>query len=189
MAFLTQTWSLDLLVIIAILLLIAYLLMMKNYQYWKNRGVVQIDPIPIFGNFAKCCFMKMSPGNFFKELYKKSEGLPYMGFYIINKPCLFLRDPELIKQILVKDFSTFADKYMQSGRDDHLGNLNIFLVRNPGWKVLRHKLTPIFTSAKLKNMFELMEEVGRDLDIYMDSLKLHGKSNHENHIYICTYSI
>ena len=178
MAFLTKTWSVDLLIIIAIILLIAYLLMMKNYQYWKDRGVFQIDPMPIFGNFAKCCFMKKSPGYFLKELYEKSKGLPYMGFYIIHKPCLLLRDPELIKQILVKDYNTFADKYMQSGRDDHLGNFNLFLVRNPGWKILRHKLSPIFTSIKLKNMFELMTEVGRDLDAYMESLKLHGKLNH-----------
>ena len=180
MAFLTKTWSLDLLVIIAILLLIAYLLMMKNYQYWKIRGVLQIDPIPIFGNFAKCCFMKISSGYFFKKLYEESDGLPYMGFYIINKPCLLLRDPELIKQILVKDFDKFADKYMQSSRNDYLGNLNLFVVRNPGWKILRHKLSPIFTSIKLNNMFELMTEVGRDLDAYMDSLKLHGKFNHDN---------
>lgn len=152
-----------------------YLLIMRNFEYWKKRGVMQIKPIPIFGNFARCFFMKMSAGYWLKECYEKSEGLPYMGVYVLNQPGLLLRDPHIIKQILLKDFNSFADKFMEAGKDDHLGNLNLFLVKNPQWKVIRTKISPVFTSGKLRNMFDLMIQVGKNLDTYMDSLNLYGK--------------
>ena len=174
MSLLTTSWVADLLILISTII-ITYFLLMQNFQYWKKRGVLQINPKPIFGNFARCCFMRMSAGLVLKEFYEKSDGLRYMGFYVFNKPCFLLRDPDLIKQILLRDFNFFADKYMEAGKSDHLGNSSLFLVKNPQWKILRSKVTPVFSSGKLKNMFELMLDVGKDLDYHLDSLKDNGK--------------
>lgn len=42
-----------------------------------------------------------------QEIYKMYEGLPYVGIYELRTPALLLRDPKLIKLILIKDFSYF----------------------------------------------------------------------------------
>ena len=45
-----------------------------------------------------------------KEHYFKTEGLKYYGVYFLGMPALTIRDPELIRQILVKDFDHFVDR-------------------------------------------------------------------------------
>lgn len=54
---------------------------------------------------------------------------------------------------------------------DRLGCNNLFFLRNPTWKMLRIKLSPFFSSGKLKKMFELMLQCGNNLDTYLESLK------------------
>lgn len=136
---------------------------------------MEIRPVPLLGNFADCFFMKKSPGEFIKGLYDESNGLPYMGFYIFDKPFFLIRDPELVKHVFVKDFDHFADKYSETNIKDRLGWANLFMIKNPAWKVLRSKLTPFFTSGKLKKMFDLMVQVGNDLDAHLESLSLEGE--------------
>ncbi|XP_014476945.1 PREDICTED: cytochrome P450 6k1-like isoform X2 [Dinoponera quadriceps] len=55
-----------------------------------------------------------------------------------------------------------------------------FAKYNPAWKVLRSKLTPLFTSGKLKKMFDLMLNSASKLDTYLESLgleKLEGEGH------------
>ncbi|EFN67669.1 Probable cytochrome P450 6g2, partial [Camponotus floridanus] len=90
---------------------------------------------------------KKAPAYFLKELYDQAKGLPYIGFYVLDKPFLLVRDRELIKNILIKDFNIFYDRYNIAYPDDQLGCNNLFFIRNPVWKMLRMKLTPFFTSG------------------------------------------
>ena len=55
---------------------------------------------------------------------------------------------------------------------DRLSYSNLFFIKNPAWKIIKTKLSPTFTSGKLKKMFELMLECGDNLDTYLESLKL-----------------
>jgi len=62
--------------------------------------------------------------------------------------------------VLIKDFNRFTNRYARCDpHGDVLGSNNLFLVRNPQWKEIRTKLTPVFTSGKLKAMYPLMQEV------------------------------
>lgn len=175
MALITAYWGLDGIIVLTTLVVAVYLYMTRNFQYWKKRGVSEMPPTPFFGNFANIIFMKKNPGYLMKDFYDQGKGLPYVGFYLLDKPCLMVRDRELIKNILVKDFNYFADRYGSPDTNDRLGYCNLFFIKNPAWKLLRTKLTPTFTSGKLKKMFELMLECGKNLDTYLDSLKLEGK--------------
>lgn len=175
MALITAYWGLDGIITLTSLIIIAYLYMTRKFNYWKKRGVLEVSPTPFFGNFMECMFLKKSPGHFLKELYDQAKGLPYIGFYVLDKPFLLVRDRELIKNILVKDFSYFNDRYGSPDENDRLGYANIFFLKNPAWKQLRTKLTPHFTTGKLKKMFELMKECSKNLDTYLESLKLEGK--------------
>lgn len=65
-----------------------------------------------------------------------------------------IRDPTLIEQIMIKDFSIWMD------RDNHVDTrvdpLSNHLVNLTGtkWRNLRKKLTPTFSSGKLKIMLQ-----------------------------------
>lgn len=146
-----------------------------KFKYWSRKGVMQITPTPFFGNFKNCILLKTSISEFIQDLYEKSEGLPFMGFYIFNKPFLLVRDLELVKHILVKDFNTFANKHASAdSKNDRIGYSNLFIMKNPAWKYLRTSLTPIFTSGKLKKMFELMLIIGKNLEKHLELLNLDG---------------
>lgn len=172
MGLLTPYLVLDSILIFASLIVAAYLYATRKFKYWAKRNITEVEPVPFFGNFSKCLFLKSSPAEFVKDLYDQSKGLPYMGFYIFDKPFLLIRDPELVKHVLVKDFNVFNDRYASPNVNDRLGYANVFMMKNPGWKLLRAKLTPIFTSGKLKQMFELMLVVADDLDQYLEKQNL-----------------
>ncbi|XP_011864467.1 PREDICTED: cytochrome P450 6k1-like [Vollenhovia emeryi] len=174
MALITAYWGLDGIIFLTTLIIPAYLYMTRKFNYWKKRDVsVALPPIPFLGNFADPLLLKKSPGNFLQELYIQGKESPYIGFYILDKPALLIRDRQLVKMVLVKDFNYFADRYASPNIvNDRLGSANLFLMKNPAWKILRTKLTPFFTSGKMKKIFELMLECGKDLDTYLESLKL-----------------
>ncbi|XP_014481499.1 PREDICTED: uncharacterized protein LOC106747956 [Dinoponera quadriceps] len=176
MAIITSYWIMNSIMIAIITTVVAaYLFMTRKFNYWKKRGVFEIKPSPFMGNFADCIMQKRSPGFIMKNLYNQANNQPYVGFYIFDKPCLLIRDPEILKNILVKDFNYFSNRYSSTSKQDSLGSSSILLLKNPAWKMVRNKLTPIFTSGKLKKMFEVLMKTVANLDSYLNKMELDGK--------------
>ncbi|KAK0166956.1 hypothetical protein PV327_004420 [Microctonus hyperodae] len=175
MAAITSHWILDSIILFASLIVFSYFYVTRKFGYWKKRGVTEFKPTPFIGNLGDCLTVKKSAGQWLEDCYNNSAGLPYVGLYLFHKPTLLVRDPELIKNVLVRDFNYFQDRYARASADDKLGSSNLFTIKNPAWKTLRSKITPIYTSGKVKKMFELMVEIGDDLDTHMKSLDLGKK--------------
>ncbi|XP_023246794.1 probable cytochrome P450 6a14 isoform X1 [Copidosoma floridanum] len=133
------------------------------YNYWNKKGIPHDAPSIPFGNTVPVVTGKLSVGNLLKESYEKFKKLPFHGVYIFYKPMLVINDPELIRQILIKDFNKFRDRglYFNEKIDPLSGHL--FFLPGEKWRRLRAKLSPIFTSGKLKQMFPLLKEIGDDL--------------------------
>jgi len=72
-----------------------------------------------------------------------------------HKPVLSVADPELIKQILVKDFHLFRNRQKQKVSHPITGK-NLAVARDEQWKRVRSIVSPTFTSGKMKKMFPLM---------------------------------
>ena len=71
-----------------------------------------------------------------------------------------IRDLDLVKNVLIKDFNQFSNRYSYSDpHSDGVGANTLFFAKNPKWKNIRSKLTPVFASGKIKQMFPLVEEV------------------------------
>ncbi|XP_030379985.1 probable cytochrome P450 6g2 [Scaptodrosophila lebanonensis] len=156
----------------------AYYALNYHYNYWKRRKVSQIPPRFLLGNMAGILSMRRSPADFINDLYNNSSvaDKPFVGIYVFHKPALLLREPALIKRIMVKDFSDFSNRYSNSDYiKDPLGSQNIFFLKNPAWKEVRLKLSPFFTSNKLRNMFALIEEIGCNLDTYLRNIPLENE--------------
>jgi cytochrome P450 family 9 len=58
---------------------------------------------------------------------------------------------------------------------DPLFGKNIFVIKGQRWRHVRLNLTPVFTSAKMKMMFCLVEICGKELVKYLDMVTAEGK--------------
>uniref|UniRef100_T1GZC1 Cytochrome P450 n=1 Tax=Megaselia scalaris TaxID=36166 RepID=T1GZC1_MEGSC len=79
--------------------------------------------------------------------HQSANNQPFVGIHVFFRHGILVRDPELIKQVMVKDFNKFSNR--SSGADIHndtLASANIFFAKNPEWRTIRQKLTPVFTS-------------------------------------------
>lgn len=86
-----------------------------------------------------------------------------------------LRDPDVIKTILAKDFNTFYERYVRSNHKTDPLSQNLFLLKGPAWRYVRAKLSPIFTSLRLKQMFPLVSTCAENLTKYIDQYSTKGK--------------
>jgi cytochrome P450 family 6 len=83
------------------------------------------------------------------------------------RPAIVVRDPNIIKHALVKDFNMFADRHSSTSKSDTLGSQNLFMLHGESWKYLRAKLSPTFTSGRMKKMFPLVAICAKQLISYL----------------------
>lgn len=144
-----------------------YFWALKRKNYWRDQDVPHVESPILFGNFYKTFFLREPVTDAFDRIYHhpKAKGQPFVGVNLFHKPAIVVRDPELVKKILVKDFNYFGDRHTSTSIDvDPISGLNLFMVNNPLWKMLRNKLSPVFTSGKMKQMFYLLDQVGQVLN-------------------------
>ncbi|ALC41831.1 Cyp6g1 [Drosophila busckii] len=144
-----------------------YLWFQRNHTYWQRKGLPYIPPTPIIGNTKSTFTQEANFGMHLSDIYSnpKMQDEAVVGIYVINKPGLVIREPELIKSVLIRDFNRFSDRYGRCDpHGDTLGYNNLFFVPNPKWKEIRTKLTPVFTSGKVKQMYPLIQEIADDLE-------------------------
>lgn len=69
-------------------------------------------------------------------------------------------DLELVKHITVKDFNNFTDRgvFVNEEKEPITGHL--FLIGGEKWRFLRNKLSPVFTSGKIKMMYHTISDKG-----------------------------
>lgn len=162
--------AINTLVLLATCLFLLYKLLTYNHDYWKKRNVPYIIPIPPFGNCYPIASFKKSIGEHLTDLYNSRKNDRFFGIFIFNRPHLIIKCPQLVKSILVKDFSNFVNRNMAVSVHDTAPSSMLFISRNPYWKNIRTKLTPFFTSGKLKAMFHLIEDCALDMKNYIAAL-------------------
>lgn len=127
-----------------------------------------------FGNFKDAILQKTSLSLLVGQLYKESKDA-VIGVYVALQPILILRDTEIIRTVMVKDFQYFHDRgvYCDESIDPLSGHL--FALGGQKWKNLRMRLTPAFTSGKLKAMFSTLVDCGLPLQNYMANIAKDNK--------------
>ncbi|CAG5116014.1 unnamed protein product [Candidula unifasciata] len=91
------------------------------------------------------------------------------GIYYFRRPALIVTDPELIRQILVKDFANYRDRF--SADDDALINhqlqSGIFFTKGETWKRIRALISPSFSITRIKSMSNVINHSANRLGGYM----------------------
>ncbi|KAK5643819.1 hypothetical protein RI129_007664 [Pyrocoelia pectoralis] len=150
-----------------------YLLFIKKFSYWKERGVLHPPISKLFGNVKQTVFFQQSDGELYHEMYQKYSQFPYVGFYRIRKPAILLRDPELIKDVLISNFSSFSDNGIDiDGSNDPLIANNPFFTSGSEWKTNRNYVAPSFTTKQMKLYFPLMQIVAKRLVRYLEDSRI-----------------
>nr|WCC58059.1 cytochrome P450 [Pharsalia antennata] len=156
------------LLIVLVLLPLLYIIITK-YKYWENRGVPGPKPLPIIGNVGVSLIGRKNLSEIYAAIYHKYEDCPFVGFYRMFQPCLIIRDPEIIKNVLIKDFSHFRDNEIKVHEDlDPLLSQHTFVMKGERWKKARQTMTPNFASGKMKAIFPLAENVSKNLVKYLE---------------------
>lgn len=146
---------------LAFLITAIYLYLKYVYSHWKRYKFPFIEPIIPWGNLSLVATRKTSFGINIYELYKATRE-PFIGIYLLFRPAILVRDPNLVKQILATDFNYFHDRGIYYNPKYDPMSENLFALPGQRWKNLRAKLTPTFSSGKLKGMLpKIMDEAER----------------------------
>ena len=92
---------------VLVFLSLLYVYFQKQYTFWTRKGVVQIPPSFPFGNFGYFILRTKTINEVMVEQDHLTKGLPYYGQYFLCFPNFVVKDVELVRQILVKDFYHF----------------------------------------------------------------------------------
>ena len=154
------------LVLLVTVFLLTYSYLKYVYSYWARQGVPYIAPTIPLGNLGLVATRKTSFGVNLHELYKQTT-LPFIGIYLLFRPAILVRDADLVKSMLTTDFQNFHDRGVYCNPEHDPLSENMFAMPGHRWRTLRNKLTPTFTSGKLKNMFPTILEEGNKLFNYL----------------------
>ncbi|XP_032682976.1 cytochrome P450 9e2-like [Odontomachus brunneus] len=139
-----------------------------QYTYWKKRGIPYIRTLPGLGTSWKVFLRRMSFVEYSISAYEYVPDAKYIGLMDMATPLVLLRDPELIRDVMVKDFEHFPDHRTIASEDiDPLFGKNVFALRGDRWKEMRNTLSPSFTASKMKAMFELVSKCSREFSEYL----------------------
>ncbi|KAL6419682.1 hypothetical protein ACFW04_011277 [Cataglyphis niger] len=131
-------------------------------NYWRKKGVFYVEPTVPAGNLTSYVTGKLSVGELFRDAYMKYKDHRVFGMYTFFKPNLVIADLDLIRTVLTKEFASFHDRGMFCNEKIDPLSGHLFLLPGKKWRNLRVKLTPTFTSGKIKQMFMILKECGEE---------------------------
>lgn len=140
------------------LLITTYLYCRSKYSYWSKRGIRGPKPSPVFGNLLSLLL---------NDRWKLERDLTrdygsVFGVYNAFRPRLVIGDPEIIRQISIKDFDAFPNheqsQFLNSYQKEFL-----FFLQDHKWKRTRALMSLTFTSSKITRMYKLLDTCADDL--------------------------
>lgn len=131
---------------------LAYYLVKKRHSYWSDRGIVSIVPKfleDIVGGVGRTTTLGEKVASQYFAL--KGNGV-VGGTYFFTNPTALVLDLDFLRHVFVKDFNYFMDRGMYVNEKADPLSAHLFSIEGEKWKKMRAKLSPTFTSGKMKMM-------------------------------------
>ncbi|KAJ8953903.1 hypothetical protein NQ318_019143, partial [Aromia moschata] len=152
-------------IIVCVIVYGIYVKFVKPSFYWQNRQIFHVKP---FSRFIKVFIRGKSFFESTIDAYNLYPDRRYYGSYQFLKPGLFVRDLDLIKRIMVKDFEHFPDHMsVINEKADSVVGLNLFSLKGEKWREMRSTLSPAFTGSKMRSMYTLMQDTAENFAEYL----------------------
>jgi len=140
-----------------------YFYLKKKYSYFEELGIPHMKPKLPLGN-VQGMGTKFHIFEMVLNVYNECKGKDVIcGFYNFIQPVYVVLDPELAKTIMIKDFNNFVNRGSFVNEEDEPLTAHLFAIENERWKFIRNKLSPVFTSGKLKSMYPTIINKGDNL--------------------------
>ena len=137
----------------------------RGFADLKKLNVPGPKPLPFLGNMLE---VKKYGGLHLMHLdYFKKYGKVF-AIFLGGRPSLVVGDAALLKQIMVKDFPSFHNRFQIQPSSNKTMAKNVLIARDDTWKRIRNTLTPTFSAGKIKLMVPLIE---RSCDTLVEKLE------------------
>ncbi|XP_063368830.1 cytochrome P450 6B5-like [Cydia amplana] len=176
------------LVVLGSALGLLYLYLKRKNEYWKSRGLVTPKPLPLLGNYGDFILLKKNLFDTVTDICKQFPKEPIVGVYYGTETVVIIKDPELLKLVITKDFYYFSSRDLSAHTEREIMTKNVFQEYGDTWRVMRQNLTPVFTSAKMKKMFYLIHERTQDFEKFLDR-EIAAKPTHEVRGFVAKYTM
>lgn len=140
---------------LTVITILLYYYLTLTFDYWKIHGVKGPRPVPLFGNMKDVLLHKTNMTEYFVNTYNSYKDERYVGLFFRSRPILLLRDPQLIKNILMKDFSSFPQRDVKvTEKVNKKKRENIFNYALQSCKIIRtNRLGRIIQRKKTNRVF------------------------------------
>ncbi|KAL3877748.1 hypothetical protein ACJMK2_035410 [Sinanodonta woodiana] len=124
-----------------------------HFSTFKRLGLQGPQPSIIAGNLPEI----MKKGQLQAMIDWSKQYGRIFGYYEGWTPVIAVADPQILRQILVKDFDNFRSRkpFPLAPRKA----LGLFLENGHQWKQSRSILTPAFSTGKIKKMFPIIDNM------------------------------
>ncbi|KAF4091710.1 hypothetical protein AMELA_G00040050 [Ameiurus melas] len=159
-----------------LLLVLLYWYAISPYSVLERCGIRHPKPVPFFGNMLM----------FRHDSFKAQKDLinqygRVCGYYVARRPTVVVADPDMLKQVMVKDFHNFPNRVLFGMATKPMKN-SLIMLRDEQWKRVRSILTPTFSAAKMKEMVPLIHVATETL---LNNLKAYAESGKSFDIHRC----
>ena len=169
-------------VLIALSAILLIYIVIKIYKYLqkptlKSLGIAHPKALPIVGNMLPVFIGKRELLQLVDDWYKEFSHHKIFGFYnTFGQFNIMVADPDVIKQIAIKDFEYFVNRGPPLSDDiDRMFSRSLLLMHDQKWKDMRTLLNPVYTSSKIKQIYFMLRDCITDfIDFYEKKAKSNG---------------
>lgn len=141
------------------LILLVHYVARRRYTHWQREGLVEEPAKFPFGLLQDVFKRKRGIGLAISDVYNRhSERI--VGVYMVHVPSILVRDAQLAREIMTSEFASFHDRGVYVDEKHDPLSAHLFNLKGASWRSLRNKLTPSFSSGKIKGMFGTIDDVG-----------------------------
>lgn len=154
---LTSYSGLLLLFIFTSIFAFVYQFVLRSWFYFSDRNVKFVRGLPILGSTYKSVIGLEPAAISYRRLYEHYPKQKFIGIYDLGgRPSYLIRDPNLIKQIMITDFDHFVNHKFTFENENDLFSHTLFGMRGSKWRQMRCTVSPAFTGRRMRMMHELM---------------------------------
>jgi len=148
-------------VLFGVLVILIVLFLRRNYGVLENCGFPVVPPTLCFGS-GPFMLHKTNLSKLDQERFDKYGKI--WGAYQASTPTVFVADPDIIKQITIKDFDNFLGHSFEFPQKYR----SLDTTKGEEWSQLRKGMSPIFSSGKIRGMMRHVDGVVDNMIDYLN---------------------
>ncbi|GAB0098878.1 hypothetical protein DMENIID0001_146820 [Sergentomyia squamirostris] len=148
-----------------------YVYMTWHFCYWRKRSVPSPPSRFLFGNLPGAVTQRRHPTYDFDDIYKEyKHQCDFVGIINMRQPNILVIHPDLVKQVLIKNFECFADNSFAdftNKKADPIFGRNPCILKGKEWREKREEITPAFTVSRIETMYPVIEYICKRMVKYI----------------------